>query len=433
MTTGSEPRRLYREPDDRKVAGVCSGIGDYLGVDPTVIRLVMVIITLSTWMAGLAVYVIAAVVVPERPTEVPRTRSDRPLLPEGSTTPVILGLLVIATIALVRGTLWFGAPFVAIAFLGLGAWLLLRDRDDTEPGEDATQSVTAGRAGATTLGSEATYEFGIPSKSDPTLDVAGDTTQDDDHATRISSSVPDDSALSAGSQGEVPPPVPPWGLGSPPDAPRLPPPPPPPRGASPAVTLAVLCLAAGIIALLTVVDVVSFGYATTIAGGLVVIGAAMIVGAWRGRSRWLIFLGIPAVGLLIMDEAMPVPFSAGMGDRTVFVDRDGAGSRHSEYAIGELTLDLRHVDDDAGSPVEVVGELGFGELIVIIPDDMTVEIDAHVQFGSIEEPDRPSDDGGVDIDRSFTIERDPDTPESRGRNVKLDLEVGMGQVTVRHG
>lgn len=428
MSTGSEPRRLYREPEDRKVAGVCAGIGDYLGVDPTVVRLVMVIITLSTWMAGLAVYVIAAVVVPERPAEVPRVRSERPLLPEGSTTPVILGLLVIATIALVRGTLWFGAPFVAFAFLALGAWLLLRDRDHTETDTNVTQSVTAEGAGATTLGYEAAHERGIPSKSDHTLDVAGDTTQDDDLATRIPSSVPDDSALSAGPQGEVPPPVPPWGLGSPPNLPE----PPPPRDTASAITLAVLCLAAGVIALLTVVDVVSFGFATTIAGGLVVIGAAMVVGAWRGRARWLIPLGIPAVGLLLMDEAMVVPLSAGMGDRTVIVDLDGADTRHQEMAIGELVLDLRHIDEDLGSPVEIVGKLAIGELVVIIPDDMTAEIDAHVQFGSVDEPDRPSDDGGVDIDRSFTVERDPDTPESKSRNVELDLEVGMGQVTVRH-
>lgn len=427
MTTGIEPRRLYREPEGRKVAGVCAGIGDYLGVDPTVVRLVLVIVTLSTWMAGLAVYVIAAVVVPERPDDVPRVRSERPLLPEGSTTPVILGLLVIATIALVRGTLWFGAPFVAFAFLALGAWLLLRDRDHTEADEDVTQSVTAGSAGATTLGYAAAGERGIPSKSDQTLDVAGDTTQDDDHATRIPSSVPDDSALSAGPQGEVPPPVPPWGLGSLPE-----PPPPPPRDTAPAITLAVLCLVAGIIALLTVVDVVSFGYTNTIAGGLVVIGAAMIVGGWRGRSRWLIALGLPAVGLLIIDEAVPVPFSAGIGDRTVIVDLEGADTRDEEFSIGELTLDLRQVEDDGSEPVEIVGKLGIGEMIVIIPDDMTAEIDAHVQFGSVERPGRESDDG-VDIDRSFTIERDPDTPESRGRNVELDLEVGMGQVTVEHG
>ena len=89
MTTESEPRRLYREPDDRKIAGVCSGIGDYLGVDPTVVRLMVVVIALSTWM-GIGMYIIAALVVSQRPADVPRVRSPRPLLPESSTTPVPL-------------------------------------------------------------------------------------------------------------------------------------------------------------------------------------------------------------------------------------------------------------------------------------------------------------------------------------------------------
>jgi len=340
-------------------------------------------------------------------------------------------LLVLAAIALVRGFVWFEAPFFAFGFLALGAWLLLRD-NDREADTIVTQSVPAGTAGATTLAGEAAPERVIPSQSDHTLGDARDTTQVDDPATRIAPSVPDGSALSAGLQGEVPPPVPPWRLGSPsPSDPAEPPD--DRRDSSPAITLGVLCVAAGIIALLTMFDVLSFGITTTVASMLLVIGLAMIIGAWRGRTRWLIALGIPALCVLVFDETIDVPLSAGIGERRIVVDLDGADTRHEELSIGELTLDLRHVDDSDGEPVNLVGKLGMGELIVIVPDDMTLQVDAHVQFGVVESIGSQRDDEGTDIDEEFTIRRDPDTPESQGRTATIDLEVGMGQVTIQHG
>ena len=47
-----ETKKLYRSKKDRVFAGVCGGIGEYLGVDPTVIRLLAVILgfTGSGWL-----------------------------------------------------------------------------------------------------------------------------------------------------------------------------------------------------------------------------------------------------------------------------------------------------------------------------------------------------------------------------------------------
>ncbi len=39
-------RKLYRDPSNGKVAGVCSGLGTYLGIDPTIFRLLFVVLTL---------------------------------------------------------------------------------------------------------------------------------------------------------------------------------------------------------------------------------------------------------------------------------------------------------------------------------------------------------------------------------------------------
>jgi len=58
-------KRLLRSRKNRMIAGVCAGIGDYLGVDPTVIRLVWVLLTFFSGGVGVLAYVIAWVIIPE--------------------------------------------------------------------------------------------------------------------------------------------------------------------------------------------------------------------------------------------------------------------------------------------------------------------------------------------------------------------------------
>lgn len=64
-------KRLYRSYTDKKVGGICGGLGEYLGVDPTVIRLGTVIIALMTAIIPVAIgYVIAWIIIPEAPASV---------------------------------------------------------------------------------------------------------------------------------------------------------------------------------------------------------------------------------------------------------------------------------------------------------------------------------------------------------------------------
>ena len=58
-------KQLYKSSTNRKVAGVCGGIGEYLGIDPTIVRLGFVALSLLAG-GGLAVYIIAAIIMPER-------------------------------------------------------------------------------------------------------------------------------------------------------------------------------------------------------------------------------------------------------------------------------------------------------------------------------------------------------------------------------
>ncbi|MGZ4358623.1 MAG: PspC domain-containing protein [Gaiellaceae bacterium] len=63
---GKTTRKLRRSRSDRMIAGVCGGIGGYLGVDPPVIRLAFVGLTLLGG-AGVVVYVAAIFIVPREP------------------------------------------------------------------------------------------------------------------------------------------------------------------------------------------------------------------------------------------------------------------------------------------------------------------------------------------------------------------------------
>jgi phage shock protein C len=59
-----EQRTLYRSRDDRMLAGVCGGIGEYFAVDPTLVRLLFVLLAVFTGVGVLA-YIVLWIVVPE--------------------------------------------------------------------------------------------------------------------------------------------------------------------------------------------------------------------------------------------------------------------------------------------------------------------------------------------------------------------------------
>jgi phage shock protein C len=56
-------KKIYRSESDRRIAGVCGGIGEYFDVDSTLIRLAFVFFVLAAG-TGLLAYVIAAIIMP---------------------------------------------------------------------------------------------------------------------------------------------------------------------------------------------------------------------------------------------------------------------------------------------------------------------------------------------------------------------------------
>lgn len=60
-------KKLYRSTADRKIAGVCGGLAEYLDIDPTIIRVIFVILLLPGGLPGFIPYIILWLVVPDKP------------------------------------------------------------------------------------------------------------------------------------------------------------------------------------------------------------------------------------------------------------------------------------------------------------------------------------------------------------------------------
>ena len=60
-------KRLYRSTTDRKIAGVCGGLAEYFKIDPTIVRIIFVILLLPGGFPGFIPYVILWLVVPYKP------------------------------------------------------------------------------------------------------------------------------------------------------------------------------------------------------------------------------------------------------------------------------------------------------------------------------------------------------------------------------
>jgi phage shock protein C len=109
-------KRLYRSRKNRVLAGVCGGLGEYLSIDPVVVRLIWVAISL-VWGFGIILYIIAALIIPEEPT----TATPPPTSTNSSKSlAVILGI-----IALVAGfmglTLTITAAVITSNLTNIGA------------------------------------------------------------------------------------------------------------------------------------------------------------------------------------------------------------------------------------------------------------------------------------------------------------------------
>ena len=100
------PDGLVRRKDDRVVAGVCAGIGRWLGVDPTIVRIAVVLLSFANGVGAVA-YLVGWVLIPEVDDETGPVRSDGPPVTtrrqqRGIERAVAVGCMTLGTLLLVR-------------------------------------------------------------------------------------------------------------------------------------------------------------------------------------------------------------------------------------------------------------------------------------------------------------------------------------------
>jgi phage shock protein C len=66
-----ETEKLYRSRTEKKLLGVCGGLGDYMQVDPVIVRLVFVMAALASFGIVAIAYIVLGIVVPQKPAAVP--------------------------------------------------------------------------------------------------------------------------------------------------------------------------------------------------------------------------------------------------------------------------------------------------------------------------------------------------------------------------
>lgn len=60
-----EQKRIYRSRSNRMICGVCGGVGEYFNIDPTLVRLAMVLVAACSFGSGVLAYFIAAIIIPD--------------------------------------------------------------------------------------------------------------------------------------------------------------------------------------------------------------------------------------------------------------------------------------------------------------------------------------------------------------------------------
>ena len=143
MNTQVTGQKLRRSRRDRVFFGVCGGIAEYFNVDPVLVRLAFVVITLAGG-AGVLAYIVMAIIMPDG-EPVPVGSEEAPFFTEGTpqTSPVagrnasMVGALILIGIGmlfLVDNLQWFGwfrpGIFWPLILIGIGAALLAKRSTD---------------------------------------------------------------------------------------------------------------------------------------------------------------------------------------------------------------------------------------------------------------------------------------------------------------
>jgi phage shock protein PspC (stress-responsive transcriptional regulator) len=151
-------------------------------------------------------------------------------------------------------------------------------------------------------------------------------------------------------------------------------------------------------------------------------GAAIAAGAFLKPLRWLV---LPALVIALSAgtvAAADIDLDGGVGELEYTPASTTDLKDRYELGLGELVVDLRETDLPAGDvPVEL--DIGVGDAVVLVPEDVCVATSAEIGVGNVSMFGR--DNGGVDIDFEENPEAAPDVTR-----LVLDAEIGLGEIRV---
>ena len=387
----SRPPRLTRRAhgQDRVIGGVAGGIADYFGIDPLLVRLAFAGFALLGG-GGIVLYVLGWIFIPERGEGEIVGRGGR-AAGVNAAKYLGLGLVAIATLIFIDG-IGFGprglGPFEHIFFatilVGLGVYLLRKESAPERPPPPQV-SPPVGPAGgdATTSRMVATEQAQpIPSATFAESSIGHEDTREQTKPRERSN----------------------LGL----------------------FTLAAVLLVTGAAALLNNLGVTSFDGGQLSALALTVLGGGLIVGAWWGRARSLIWIGVvmfPFVAFFSLIDLSMVPFDGEVGQLNERPQSQNEIAGGYELLVGEARIDMGDFEFVVDEEAELVVDMAAGQVTVFVPRNVYVDADISLEAGEIVFFDHRRAGQGVSI-----VDSDGDPESDAHLSLKIDGAVGQVEI-----
>jgi len=121
--------RIYKSSRDKVLAGVCGGVAEYFNIDPVIVRLIWVIATLAGG-AGLLVYIIAAIIMPQDGENNPIEREYDNYDSDKGKKILGIAFVLFGIFFISRNYLrWIdNEALIAVALIGVGVFLYMQNR-----------------------------------------------------------------------------------------------------------------------------------------------------------------------------------------------------------------------------------------------------------------------------------------------------------------
>ncbi|HWX10250.1 MAG TPA: PspC domain-containing protein [Gaiellaceae bacterium] len=192
------------------------------------------------------------------------------------------------------------------------------------------------------------------------------------------------------------------------------------------VALGALIAGLGIVGLIDTATRWSVDWRVVLAVAAVALGALVAAGALTGHGVGsVVVLALAVLVAFAVSAAVRVPLFAGVGNRIETPATLAALDSRYEQGIGDLELQLGNIAFPVGE-THVKATLGIGNLVVHVPNDVTVDVDARASVGEVILFGAHSH-GSSPHQHAFDLGTNP------ARVLVLDARVGLGKVTVVRG